>query len=244
MVVESVVGADVGLRPFGMLHDELAHGLGFCVGDNGGLDLIRGSIIDPGHGGLAHGSPASSGQSLPLFNAHVPALPAEVNHINLHGPVEGFPVAGRLPGFADAMEHKPRGGLDDSDIPMQLHGTDTLKASDFQVDRHGPLAQWNLGVGQSGSGAVTEINAAFGARVGHLPLGGRPGSDAPAVAAASLLRPIDRLEPTDGGSLVGEHLQQSDECQSFAVDLAGCLVTRSLHHEQSLIEEKRVVNPS
>ena len=214
VIGESVVGVDLGVDLVGMVHDEAAHCLALGIGDDPRLDLIRGSVLDPGNSCFPDRS--ATRESLPLFAAHVATLPAEVCLIDFHRTLERGTIRTR-PSLPDSMEHEPSSSLGHADIPVQLHAGDPFETGQLQVDGNGPLSQGDFGMRQGRSGPDREVFPAVGAPVGHgLPAGRLFGPGRSAVAAAPFLGPKDRLEPLCSRLFVEEHLNNLDDRETVS----------------------------
>ena len=244
MVGQGVIGVDLGAG-FDVLHDELAHGLGLGVGDDPSGDLVAVPVLHPGHGGLSNRT--GTRQLLPLGVAHVPAFATHVGFVHLNRAGEGRSVSVPGPGFADTMQHEPRRGLPDSDIPSQFHGGNALEAGDFQVDGNGPLAELDVAMRQGRSRADAEVLPAVSAAVRHgLSVRNVMSVNTPTVTTTPLSVPERFLKPFGGRFLIGKHLQQLHNRDAFPVGLARCLrsLCRVPHDENIVHRSIGVVNHS
>ena len=204
-------------------------------------DLVRVPVFHSGDDRLASRTPART--LLRKFGAlgvrHVLPLPAHVRLVGFDRTLERLSAARfRHPCFADAMEHEPRGRLAHPDVPVQLHGRNGFEAGKAKVDRDGPLAKRDLGVGERGSGLDAEVAPAVRAPVRHLRVRGFPCAHASALPAASAIRPVDRLEPRCGCDFIREHVHYLDQGEPFAEVLARCLVFRRHVDSPELVGER------
>ena len=242
VVGESVIRIDLGVRSFGVLHDEAAQRLALGVGDNCGLDLVGRPVLDPSHGHLTHRPTAR--KSLSLFGAHIPAFSPDIGFVNFDRASERRGAIRTGPGFADAMQHEPRRRLPYSDIPAQLLARNALEAGNFQVDSHDPLAEIDVAMGERRSGSDAEVFAAVPAMVRHgLSVRHVMGVVAPTVAAIPVTAPEGVLEPLCGRILIGKHIHQLHNREAFSMGFTVC--SRSLccvlHHGNSVHESIGVV---
>ena len=82
VIGESVIGVNLGVGSFGMLHDEAAQGFALGVGDNCGLDLVGCPVLDTSHGHLSRR--ATARKSLSLFGAHIPAFSTDIGFVHFN----------------------------------------------------------------------------------------------------------------------------------------------------------------
>ena len=242
VVGESVVGVDLGVGSFGMLHDEAAQGFALGVGDNCGLDLVGCPVLDASHGHLSRR--ATARKSLAFFSAHVPTLSSDIGFVNFDRASERRGAVRTRPGFTDAVQHEPSSRLPYSDIPSQLHARHALEAGNFQVDGYNPLAEIDVAMGERRSSSDTEVFAAVAAPIRHgLSVRNVMGVDATAVSATPIAAPEGALEPLCSRILIGKHIQQLHNCDAFTMGFTVC--SRSLccvlHHGNSVQESIGVV---
>ena len=204
-------------------------------------DLVRVPVFHSGDGRLASRTPTRTllRKLGALAVRHVLPLPAHVRLVGFDRTLERLSAARfRHPCFADAMEHEPRGRLAHPDVPVQLHGRNGFEAGKAKVDRDGPLAKRDLGVGERGSGLDAEVAPAVRAPVRHLRVRGFPCAHASALPAASAIRPVDRLEPRCGCGFIREHVHYLDQGEPFAEVLARCLAFRRHVDSPKLVGER------
>ena len=139
VIGESVIGVNLGVGSFGVLHDEAAQRLALGVGDNCGFDLVGRPVLDASHGHLANWPTAR--KRLAFFSAHIPALPSNIGFVHFDWASERAGAVRTGPSFTDAVQHEPRRRLSYSDIPAQLLARNALEAGNFHVDSHNPLAE-------------------------------------------------------------------------------------------------------
>ena len=242
VIGESVVGVNLGVGSFGVLHDEAAQRLALGVGDNCGFDLVGRPVLDPGHGHLARRTTAC--KSLAFFGAHVPALTSDIGFVNLYRASERRGAIRTGPGFADAVQHEPSRRLPYSDIPAQLLARNALEAGNFHIDSHNPLTEIDVAMGEWRSSSNAEVLAAVSATVRHgLSVRHVMGVVAPTVATISVTAPEGALEPLCGRILIGKHIHQLHNRDAFPMGFAVCFRSLCcvLHHGNSVHESIGVV---
>ena len=170
-VRSGVVRVDLRSRP-DVIGNESLKGLALGVVHDLGCNPFRAPILGADYGSLPYG-PASR-EFLPLGITHIASLAAEIRlvHLNRSGHV---PDLAEEP-LTDALHEIPGRLLRDAQLPVQLHGGNTLQARRHHVDGDGPLLITDLGRLHDHSLTDAEMAPAVPATVGHgLPILGLGG---------------------------------------------------------------------
>lgn len=123
-----------------------------------------------------------------------------------------FDQAGQLrrvvsTGFAQALEHEPRGLLRDADLRMQLQTADALPARDEQIHRVEPFVQWHLRPLEYRGGANREVVQAGVAAV-EATLAGADAFGFGAGWAGGAIRPPLRFKESARALRIGKAREQ------------------------------------
>ena len=201
-VATVVVGIHLRAR-LGPISGEVLERIAVRARNYGGTHAVGRAVLRAHDGSFAD-RPATSVQL--LASVFVLLFATEIGFVDFDRATERFPV-GTAPRFTNAVQHEPSRRLGDTDIPMQLHRRNALKASEAKVDRNRPFAKRDIRPGYRRSRADGEVAPAGGAPVGHrLCIRDFAGAEASALAAAPLAVPDDGFEPSSGRFFGREHV--------------------------------------
>ena len=224
LVVEgqALVGAGLigvhGRARRGVLADKALQGRLVGCRDRPGGYAIGCTILRTDHGGLA--DRAAPRELRPFRLRHVLAASADVCLIDLDRPGKQHPLA-LVEAFADALEQKPCRRLSNPDLAIELHAGRALEPGGHHVERDDPLLQPEFAGLHDRALANGEVTPAVPAPIRHgLAAGDSNRIGRAAVRAEPAFRPPLFLEPPLRRRVVGKHLEQFDDCQSFPVRLA------------------------
>ena len=157
-----------------------------------------------------------------LVGVLVPLLTPEVGlvHLDRAGHLGlSRPLGKCLP---DALHEVPCGSLADAKLTVELHARGTFEPSGHHVDGDHPLLEPQLAGLHYRALTHAEVLPAAAAPVAHgLAVGGYRVAVRTAIGAGALtVGPPQIFEPLFGGCIVGEHAEQLDDAESFAVPAA------------------------
>src|SRR6185503_1122876 len=137
----------------------------------------------------------------------VPFLATDEAFIDFHDALKFVDVIGGRASLPQALQHKPRGLLSDTDFLRQLHAGDPLAGGHQQVHGIHPLVKWDVGPTENSTRPHGEIQLAGVAAI-EATRADRDPLRAGASRTLHAVRPDTIFEVLAGSRFIGEELKQ------------------------------------